>query len=246
MVVVAAVIPLAVLALALVSASGDDDEAPDGFGVYAADIRAAYEPAAEALLGMARTSARWVEGDATDEELAAALAAAERALPELRADVAAVAEPEGAAPAHRFHLATVDLYAQAVAAHRAALAAEGDLQVELNLLARRVRTLADRVFDRGRAIVEPEVADPDGVRIQRSDAVPSWEKEGLAPGDLLGSAGSSFEAQAHGSGDAEDERGRRRSLQLLVLAEAERARVLELDDLAAALERVAGDLTDGG
>lgn len=244
MVVVAAVIPLAVLAIALVSAGEEGEgEPPAGFDVYAAAIRSAFAPAVEPLLEMARTAARWVEGGATDDELAAALAGAERALPDLRADVAAVEEPEGAATAHRFHLATVDLYAQAVAAHRAALAADGAVQVEINLLARRVRTLADRVYDRARAIVEPAVADPEGVRVERSDPVPSWEEEGLAPGELLGGAGSSFEAQAQAS--PVDEPARRRSLQLLVLAEAERARVLGLEDLAVSLEQVAGDLADG-
>jgi hypothetical protein len=93
----------------------------------------------------------------------------------------------------------------------AASAAPGE---EPALLARRVAVLAD--LARGRVPPEP----------------PDWERLGVAPGSSLQGAGVGFEAQA-----ASEQRPDR-MLRWLVLAEAERARVLGLDDLAAGLERV--------
>jgi hypothetical protein len=64
----------------------------------------------------------------------------------------------------------------------------GDLRTQLDLLARRVRALADRVFDRGHALVKPKLGEKDDnpdVDIRLPEEVPNWVADGLAPGPPL-------------------------------------------------------------
>jgi hypothetical protein len=63
----------------------------------------------------------------------------------------------------------------------------GDLRTQLDLMAKRLRALADRVFDRGHALVKPALGEkPDpNVDIRLPEEVPNWAAEGLAPGPPL-------------------------------------------------------------
>ena len=66
----------------------------------------------------------------------------------------------------------------------------GDVRTQLDLLARRVRELADRVFDRGHAALAPylgEQQSPD-VEVRQPEEVPLWAEEGLAAGPPLDAA----------------------------------------------------------
>lgn len=101
----------------------------------------------------------------------------------------------------------------------AATAAAGD--DEAARLGRRVEVLA--AIARGEVPARP----------------PDWAAAGLEPGASLQGAGVGFEAQAAG------EQAPDRLLRWLVLAEAERARVLDLPDLATGLEQVVADLGEG-
>lgn len=238
-VVVAGVaIPLVLLAVVLGSALlGEDD--PEPTAPFAADVGRAFSEANPLLLDAVETAGRWSTGDATDEELRGALDAAEATLPATKEAVAELDEPGGSSPAKAMYLASVDLYAVTVDALRAALGADGEARAEIGLLARRVRTLADRVYDRGRAIVDPAAADAPGITVVRSAPVPDWADEGLAASI---DAGRDLDAEALDEPD--DEPGRRRALRLLVLAEVERATALGLDEIAAALGDVATALPD--
>jgi hypothetical protein len=62
-----------------------------------------------------------------------------------------------------------------------------DLRPQLDLLARRVRELGDRVFDRGRAALAPYLgeASSEDVKVNLPEEVPIWPAEGLAPGPPL-------------------------------------------------------------
>ena len=96
--------------------------------------------------------------------------------------------------------------------------------------------LGDRSYDRGLAVA-------GGGAAGRSAPVPRWDEEGLVPGPSLHGAGDAFDAEARGLAAAGTEPSFRRALQLLVLADAERARVLGLDEVATSLEQVAGRMT---
>ena len=67
----------------------------------------------------------------------------------------------------------------------------GPARAQLMLLARRVRQLADRVFDRGTALIAasagPTTTDPNIV-VERPDDVPDWTAAGLAAGPPLDTA----------------------------------------------------------
>jgi hypothetical protein len=86
------------------------------------------------------------------------------------------------------YLDSVQLYIETANAYKAMAATPpGDMRTQLDLLARRVRALADRVFDRGHALVAPKLGDkpnPD-VDIRLPEEVPNWVAEGLAPGPPL-------------------------------------------------------------
>ena len=63
----------------------------------------------------------------------------------------------------------------------------GDVRTQLDLLARRVRELADRIYDRGHAALAPyldEQQSPD-IEIRTPEEVPIWPAEGLAAGPPL-------------------------------------------------------------
>jgi hypothetical protein len=65
--------------------------------------------------------------------------------------------------------------------------APGDLRTQLGLMARRVRELGDRVFDRGQDVVTPRLhlaSSPD-VQLRLPLEVPDWPAEGLEPGPPL-------------------------------------------------------------
>lgn len=81
-----------------------------------------------------------------------------------------------------------DLYLQVVRVYQAMVdTPPGDVRTQLDLLARRVRILGDRVFDRGRALILPsldEPASPD-VDMRLPEEVPNWVEEGIAAGPPL-------------------------------------------------------------
>lgn len=84
-----------------------------------------------------------------------------------------------------------DLYLQTVLVYQAMVdQPAADLRTQLDLLARRVRILGDRVFDRGHELVKPtlhERANPD-VDIRLPQEVPNWVEEGIAAGPPLDAA----------------------------------------------------------
>ena len=66
-------------------------------------------------------------------------------------------------------------------------ASPGDLRTLLGVMARRVRELGDRVFDRGQDVVTPRLhlaSSPD-VQLRLPLEVPDWPAEGLEPGPPL-------------------------------------------------------------
>jgi hypothetical protein len=152
------------------------------------DARTAYEPLDVAALQLPTRTRAWLAGERTAEEFTADLAIAIGEV-ELVADrVAALrAFPPDArvAPLYRW---SAQLYVEYVHLLQAALAApDPALRGQLELAARRVRVLADRIFDRGQARVEPflhEKPNPDVV-INLPPEVPDWVVEGLAAGPPL-------------------------------------------------------------
>jgi hypothetical protein len=108
------------------------------------------------------------------------------ALEDARATKDLVAElPD--ADAKPLYRASAELYVQHVHVLDAAIDIEpDDLRDQTVLLARRLRELGDRVFDRGHALVDPEFgSDRPDVTVNLPEEVPDWEAEGLAAGPPL-------------------------------------------------------------
>jgi hypothetical protein len=107
-------------------------------------------------------------------------------------DQAAALPPFTRAPAARdLYVSSAGLYVDVARAYaalvRLPIGAAQPVRVQLDALARRVHTLADRVYDRGRAVVSPllhDVASPD-IEIRLPEEVPDWIAEGVAPGPPL-------------------------------------------------------------
>lgn len=87
------------------------------------------------------------------------------------------------------YLRSALLYAEGLRALEVALGTDGALRGQLARQARRLKILSDRIYDRGTAIVDPDVhrGSPD-VEIRLPEEVPDWEAEGLAAGPPLTAA----------------------------------------------------------
>lgn len=83
------------------------------------------------------------------------------------------------------------LYAQVVEVYQAMVETPpGDARTQLDLHARRVRILADRVFDRGHTLVKPKLNEPErpDLDVRLPVEVPVWVEEGIAPGPPIADA----------------------------------------------------------
>jgi hypothetical protein len=89
---------------------------------------------------------------------------------------------------NNLYQASAQLYLQTVEVYRGLVdTPPGDVRTQTDLLARRVRALADRVFDRGHELVKPkldEETSPD-VDIRLPEEVPDWVADGMAAGPPL-------------------------------------------------------------
>jgi len=68
--------------------------------------------------------------------------------------------------------------------------AADSLRAQLNLAARRLRTLGDRIYDRGRAVLDPTLygASSQDVELRPPTEVPDWVAEGMGAGPPLAPA----------------------------------------------------------
>jgi hypothetical protein len=91
--------------------------------------------------------------------------------------------PKAFAPTHVLYEHAVALYVETVGVYAVAVALPaGDERTQLDLLARRLRELGDRIFDSGRRELGlADEATPD-IEINVPEEVPDWAAEGLASG----------------------------------------------------------------
>jgi hypothetical protein len=179
------------------SDDGDDDppdtttqeqaEARDA-AAWSAEARTAYSALQVTARDLPPRARAWLAGERSDAEFAADLAIAAGEVEQVRDAVRklrAFPRDERVAPLYR---SSAELYVEYVGLLQAAAATPpGDLRVQLDLAARRVRILADRIFDRGQARLDPflhEVDDPN-VIIQLPPEVPDWRPDGMAAGPPL-------------------------------------------------------------
>jgi len=89
---------------------------------------------------------------------------------------------------NRYFVDAADFYVETARIYGVATdPAAGALRAQLNVAARRVRTLGDRIYDRGRVILDPTFygAPSTDVELRPPPEVPDWVAEGMAAGPPL-------------------------------------------------------------
>jgi hypothetical protein len=186
-----------VLALCAACSSGNDTTTPTTSRVereqraateWSKLAQTAYKPLQVTGLQLPERVRAWQAGERSDDELRGDLGLAEQEVVTVRDAVVDLPPFEldpMVAPLYQF---STRIYVEYVRALQGALAQPaGPLRDQLVLLARRLRVLGDRVFDRGQARLAPflhEPANPDVV-IQLPPEVPDWTADGLAAGPPL-------------------------------------------------------------
>ena len=113
------------------------------------------------------------------------------ALPEFvkaRDAVAGIEEYKPEPAVNRYFVDAGDLYVEVARIYNVAVDPGSEpLRAQLNLAARRVRTLGDRIYDRGRAVLDPTFYAPpsEDVELRPPTEVPDWTAEGMAAGPPL-------------------------------------------------------------
>lgn len=117
-----------------------------------------------------------------------------QALPEFvkaRDAVAKLAKYKPDASVNRDFVDAADLYVEVARLYGVAADPASDpLRAQLNVAARRLRTLGDRIYDRGRAVLDPTfyAAPSQDVELRPPTEVPDWVAEGMAAGPPLAGA----------------------------------------------------------
>ncbi|HEV3364196.1 MAG TPA: hypothetical protein VG795_08660 [Acidimicrobiia bacterium] len=199
----AVVVPLLVAAalIALVASFTKDDDGSSASSSStttvtaskeATDFRArideAFKPLAESVTLFLPKAQEFTTGQMTPADFKATV---DMALPEwikVRDAVAALPPYKPKPVINRYFVDSADLYVETARIYTVAVdpAAEA-LRPQLNLAARRVRTLADRIYDRGRTVLDPAFypAPTEAVEQRPPTEVPDWVAEGMAAGPPL-------------------------------------------------------------
>jgi hypothetical protein len=193
--VAAAVAAPVVVAAALIWLVSINDDSGDAKSTLAQDQKAfqtkaddAFKPLAEAVKVFLPKAQDFEAGKIPPEEMQAAVDAA---LPEFLKARKAVGKLKGYkhnAAINRYFFDTADLYVEVARLYSvAADPAAEPLRAQLNIAARRVRTLGDRIYDRARVVIDPTFypAPTENVEIRPPTEVPDWAAEGMAAGPPL-------------------------------------------------------------
>ena len=169
-----------------------------------AQAATAFVPLTTALPNLDGVVTRWQAGAVSDADLRAGASAAVAQIVTARRAVEALPPFPYDSRANDLYRDSVILDLQAANTDESAadVPAGSALRNEVVLLGTRLRRLADRVFDRGRALVQPYLgpADPNVV-VNLPEEVPNWKTEGLAAGPPLDPDAPSVRPLPGGSGE---------------------------------------------
>jgi hypothetical protein len=141
------------------------------------------------IIDLVNGAEEWQAGTRPAEQFADELATREGDLESSERAVRALEPFPYDAHVTALYTTSAGLYTESVRAYRAAVAIPGgDVRDQVIRLAKRLRELGDRIFDRGHALVKPYLHEPptEGIDIRLPEEVPMWEAEGLAAGPPLG------------------------------------------------------------
>ncbi|HEV7888140.1 MAG TPA: hypothetical protein VGO92_11325 [Acidimicrobiales bacterium] len=142
------------------------------------------------VIELAKGAREWQEGTRPTEQFRAELDARHAQFLDIRTRLQDLKPYPYDKRVKGLYLDSAQLYIESVNVYRAMVdnaGASAGLRTQLDLLARRLRALGDRVFDRGHALVKPRLAEPahPDLEVRLPEEVPNWTAEGLAPGPPL-------------------------------------------------------------
>jgi len=203
-VAVAAPILVAALLITLVAANdkgnnGSDTSASSTTTVTASkeqqafskEVDDAFRPLADAVQAFLMKTQDFEAGKASPADLKGAI---DVALPEFvkARDAVARLRPYKKDPiVNRYFLDAADFYVEVVRIYDVAIDPGAEtLRGQLTTAARRVRTLGDRIYDRGKVVLDPTFypAPTENVEVRPPTEVPDWVAEGMAAGPPLAEA----------------------------------------------------------
>ena len=148
----------------------------------------AFKPLGDAIKIFLPKAQEFEAGKVTPADFKGAV---EVALPEFvkSRDAVAALEPYKPEPAiNAYFLDAAELYVETARVYGVAVDPVADgLRGQLNIAAKRLRTLGDRIYDRGRTVLDPGFYAPSSaeVEIRPPTEVPDWVAEGMAAGPPL-------------------------------------------------------------
>jgi hypothetical protein len=201
-VVVPLLVAIALIALVAANDSGDSGSAtsPSSTTTVTASKAAkafqdkvdeAFKPLGDAIKIFLPKAQDFEAGKATPGDFKGAVDAA---LPEFVKARDAVAKLERYKPepaVNRYFVDAADLYVEVARIYGVAADPASDpLRAQLNVAARRLRTLGDRIYDRGRYVLDPTFygTSSQDVELRPPTEVPDWVAEGMAAGPPLAAA----------------------------------------------------------
>jgi hypothetical protein len=185
---IAAVVAVLALTAGVIYLARPKDSGPDP-KAWEAKAQAAFKPVVDDLPGLLQAIRDWQAGQRSTEDLRPELARDRQDFARSRDRVTALDPAPKAPQTKELYQATAQLYVEVVRSYQVMTdTPTGDLRGQLDLQARRLRELADRVFDRGRAAIAPYVGREQpskDIEIRLPEEVPMWVEEGMAAGPPL-------------------------------------------------------------
>lgn len=151
-------------------------------------VIAAFTPMVNAAPELITGAREWLAGTRPADQFQQELDSHISRFASARDDLGKIAPYAKAPSAIELFKAGAELYIEFARVYRAAVVAPaGDVRTQLDVLARRIRELGDRVYDRGSAAMAPFVHDDPlkDVDVRLPEEVPRWVAEGMAPGPPL-------------------------------------------------------------
>jgi hypothetical protein len=195
----AVLVAAGLIGLMAANSGGDDDSdatasstttvtASDEAKAFQTKVDDAFKPLGDAIKIFLPRAQEYESGKVSPADFKANI---DLALPEFvkaRDAVAKIEEYKPEPAVNRYFVDAGDLYVEVARIYNVAVDPGSEpLRAQLNLAARRVRTLGDRIYDRGRAVLDPTFYAPPSadVELRPPTEVPDWTAEGMAAGPPL-------------------------------------------------------------
>ncbi|MCU1448192.1 MAG: hypothetical protein JWP02_362 [Acidimicrobiales bacterium] len=183
---------VAVVAVVAIAAGGiwlarPKDGGPDP-KAWETKASAAFKPLVADVPDLVRGAREWQTGERPADVFAAQVRTSMADFARSRDRVAALEPSPRNKIAGELYEDSTLLYVEVGRIYDVMLRSEpGDVRNQLDLLARRMRELADRVYDRGHAALAPYLDEqhPENLEVRLPEEVPIWPAEGLAAGPPL-------------------------------------------------------------